>query len=82
FFFNKRYSGTVMEHNPDFVKIAEAYGAAGFRIERAEDLAETLAKAFATPGPVVVDCHVDREENVLPMVPANQPIDQMIGVNK
>lgn len=82
FFFNKRYSGTVLEHNPDFVKIAEAYGATGFRIERVEDLAETLVKAFATPGPVVVDCRVEREENVLPMVPANQPIDQMIGVNK
>ncbi|HEY8463555.1 MAG TPA: biosynthetic-type acetolactate synthase large subunit [Bacillota bacterium] len=82
FFFNKRYSGTVMDHNPDFVKMAEAYGAAGFRVERAEELTETLQKAFAFPGPAVVDCRVDREENVLPMVPANQPIDQMIGVNK
>lgn len=81
-FFNKRYSGTVMEHNPDFVKIAEAYGATGFKIEREEDLRKILKQAFETPGPVVVDCHVDRNENVLPMVPAGQPIDKMIGVNQ
>jgi acetolactate synthase-1/2/3 large subunit len=81
FFCNKRYSGTVLDTNPDFVKIAEAYGAAGFRIERAEDLTAMLRQALATPGPVVVDCRVDREENVLPMVPSGGPIDVMIGVN-
>jgi acetolactate synthase-1/2/3 large subunit len=82
FFFNRRYSGTVMEHNPDFVKIAEAYGATGFRITRVEDLTQTLQRALAAPGPVVVDCQVEREENVLPMVPAGGPIDEMIGVNR
>ncbi|MCL6588927.1 MAG: biosynthetic-type acetolactate synthase large subunit [Firmicutes bacterium] len=81
FFQNKRYSGTTLDKNPDFVKIAEAYGAKGYRITDAKDLRPTLEKAFATPGPVVVDCQVDREENVLPMVPANSPIHQMIGVN-
>lgn len=81
FFQNKRYSGTVLESNPDFVKIAEAYGAKGFRVTEARDLRSTLEKALATPGPVVVDCQVDREENVLPMVPANFPINKMIGVN-
>lgn len=81
FFQNKRYSATVLESNPDFVKIAEAYGAAGFRIEAGQDLHGTLEEAFRTPGPVVVDCRVDREENVLPMVPANGPIHEMLGVN-
>ena len=81
FFFNKRYSGTVMEQNPDFVKIAEAYGAKGFRVTELKQLRATLEQAFATPGPVVVDCQVDREENVLPMVPAGGAINQMIGVN-
>lgn len=81
FFFNKRYSGTVLESNPDFVKIAEAYGAKGFRITELENLADTLKEAFATPGPVVVDCQVEREENVLPMVPAGGSINKMIGVN-
>ena len=81
FFFKKRYSGTVLDQNPDFVKIAEAYGANGFRITEVSQLRDTLEKAFATPGPVVVDCHVEREENVLPMVPAGGAIHQMIGVN-
>lgn len=82
FFFNKRYSGTVLDQNPDFVKIAEAYGAKGFRIDEVSQLRGTLEKAFATPGPVVIDCHVEREENVLPMVPAGGAIHQMIGVNR
>jgi acetolactate synthase-1/2/3 large subunit len=82
FFFNSRYSGTVLESNPDFVKIAEAYGAAGFRIETVAELPVVLKQALETPGPVVVDCRVEREENVLPMVPANSSIQQMIGVNK
>ncbi len=80
-FFNKRYSGTIMEHNPDFVKIAEAYGAKGFLVTEAKHLRDTLREAFKTPGPVVVDCRVDREENVLPMVPAGGSISKMIGVN-
>ncbi len=81
FFFKKRYSGTVLDQNPDFVKIAEAYGAKGFRITEISQLRNTLEKALATPGPVVVDCQVEREENVLPMVPAGGAIHQMIGVN-
>lgn len=79
-FFKKRYSATDLTGNPDFVKVAEAYGAKGFRITEAADLAGTLQTALETPGPVVVDCQVCREENVLPMVPANSPLDQMIGV--
>ncbi len=81
FFFQRRYSGTVMESNPDFVKVAEAYGAKGFRITDPAKLAETMKEALETPGPVVIDCHIDREENVLPMVPANGSINRMIGVN-
>ncbi|HEX7712594.1 MAG TPA: biosynthetic-type acetolactate synthase large subunit [Bacillota bacterium] len=81
FFQNKRYSGTVLDSNPDFVKIAEAYGAKGYRITEPNQVRETLAAALSEPGPVVVDCWVDREENVLPMVPANSPLNRMIGVN-
>lgn len=81
FFQNKRYSGTILDSNPDFVKIAEAYGAKGYRITESERAKETLAAALAEPGPVVVDCQVDREENVLPMVPPNSPLNRMIGVN-
>lgn len=81
FFFKKRYSATVLDQNPDFVKIAEAYGAKGFKIKEASQIRSVLETALATPGPVVVDCYVEREENVLPMVPAGGAIHQMIGVN-
>lgn len=82
FFFKKRYSATDLGSNPDFVKIAEAYGASGFRITSAAELPGVLKTALETPGPVVVDCQVSREENVLPMVPANSSLDQMIGVSQ
>ncbi len=82
FFQDRRYSATVLDSNPDFVKIAEAYGAKGFRITEPEQLRATLEEAFRTPGPVIVDCQVEREENVLPMVPSNGSINQMIGVNE
>jgi acetolactate synthase I/II/III large subunit len=81
FFFNKRYSGTVLDSNPDFVKISEAYGAKGFRVTENKDLHDVLAEGLAAPGPVIIDCQVDREENVLPMVPAGGSINKMIGVN-
>jgi acetolactate synthase-1/2/3 large subunit len=81
FFFNKRYSGTVLDSNPDFVKIAEAYGAKGFRVTDSKDLKDILTEGFAAPGPVIIDCQVEREENVLPMVPAGGSINKMIGVN-
>jgi hypothetical protein len=50
--------------NPDFVKLAESFGATGFRVERAEDLPEILRKALAVEGPVVIDCPVDYSENM------------------
>ncbi|TCL57447.1 acetolactate synthase large subunit [Hydrogenispora ethanolica] len=82
FFQNRRYSATVLESNPDFVKIAEAYGAKGFLIDAPGQLRATLEEAFRTAGPVVVDCRVDREENVLPMVPSNGALNHMIGVTE
>ncbi|MGE5581795.1 MAG: biosynthetic-type acetolactate synthase large subunit, partial [Bacillota bacterium] len=81
FFFNKRYSATVLDTNPDFVKIAEAYGGKGFRVTDPKELKAVLTEGLNTPGPVVIDCQVDRDENVLPMVPAGGAIDKMIGVN-
>jgi acetolactate synthase-1/2/3 large subunit len=77
-FYDKRYSSTCLRCAPDFVKLAEAYGATGLRATRNEEVVPTLEKAFATPGPVVVDVHVDREENVYPMVPAGASLKKMI----
>jgi acetolactate synthase-1/2/3 large subunit len=77
-FYKKRYSHTCLSGNPDFVKLAEAYGATGFLIEKKEDVRPTIEKALATEGPVIMDFKIDQEENVFPMVPAGQTIDRMI----
>jgi len=79
-FHGKRYSSTALESNPDFVRVAEAYGATGLRVTQASEIKPVIAEALATDGPVVVDFRIDREENVFPMVPANSPINKMIGV--
>lgn len=77
-FYNKRYSNTLLSGNPDFVKLAEAYGAAGFLIERKEDVRSVLEKALKIDGPVVMDFRTVQEENVYPMVPAGEAIHRMI----
>ncbi|MFO0794106.1 MAG: biosynthetic-type acetolactate synthase large subunit [Candidatus Brocadiaceae bacterium] len=78
-FYNKRYSGINLNGNPDFVKLAEAYGASGFLVEKKDDVRPTIEKAFSIKGPVIMDFRVDPNENVFPMVPAGQAIHRMIG---
>jgi acetolactate synthase I/II/III large subunit len=63
---------------PDFVKLAEAYGATGLRAEKPAEVLPVLQKALEIPGPVVIDFRVRAEENVFPMVPPNCPICDMI----
>jgi acetolactate synthase-1/2/3 large subunit len=65
---------------PDFVKLAEAYGALGLRADKPAEVEATLEKAFAHPGPVIVDFKVEAEENVYPMVPAGEAISNMLLV--
>jgi acetolactate synthase-1/2/3 large subunit len=77
-FWECRYSNTCMEHQPDFVKLAEAYGAEGYRADRPEDLEEVLRVAFATDSPAVIDIRVKREANVYPMIPAGGTIHDMM----
>ncbi len=79
-FFDRHYSATTMDHAPDFVKLAEAYGALGLRAEKPAEVEETLLRAFAHPGPVIVDFKVAPEENVYPMVPAGEAISNMLLV--
>ncbi len=78
-FYNKRYSGVCLNGNPDFVKLAEAYGAKGFLVEKKEEVRPTIEKAFSIKAPVVIDFRIDPTENVFPMVPAGQAIHRMIG---
>ena len=63
---------------PDFVKVAEAYGAVGMRIERPEDVREAIEEAIRIPKTVFMDFRVEKEENVWPMVPAGAAISEMI----
>ncbi|MDO9540867.1 MAG: biosynthetic-type acetolactate synthase large subunit [Kiritimatiellia bacterium] len=63
---------------PDFVKLAEAHGALGLRVQNREEVEPTLRKAFASDGPVVVECLVEQEANVYPMVPAGASLTEMI----
>lgn len=79
-FFKHNYMCTCMEGQPDFVKLAEAYGAEGYRILDVDALVPTLEKALASPNPALVDVKVAREENVYPMVPAGAALDEMLLV--
>ncbi len=79
-FYNKNYCSTCMDGQPDFVKLAEAYGASGFRITEPKDLERVLKQALDTPGTVIVDVRVEREENVYPMVPAGASLADMLLV--
>jgi len=77
-FYEGRYSHSYMDAMPNFVKLAEAYGAAGFRVDKAKDLSKTLKEAFATPGPTVVEVVIPQSEGVFPMVPAGSAMHEML----
>lgn len=77
-FYGKRYSSSVLNRKTDFVKLAEAFGAEGMRAENENELNEALEKAFTCNGTFVIDCFVDSDEFVLPMLPPGGSIDEMI----
>ncbi len=78
-FFERRYSATHLEEgNPDFVAVAQGFGVEALRVTKPEDVRPTLEKAFAIPGPVVIDCHVEKEENVFPMIPSGGTVKDII----
>ena len=79
-FYKHNYSFTSMHGQPDFVKLADAYGAEGYRITAREDLEPTLRKALASPNPAIVDVVIEPEEDVYPMVPAGASLDEMLLV--
>jgi acetolactate synthase-1/2/3 large subunit len=76
-FYQERYSYSAMSV-PNFVKLADAYGAKGFRIEKAKDLSRIMAEAFATPGPVLIDVVIPKEEAVMPMIPPGGSMSEML----
>ena len=78
-FWEKRYSHVDMGDFPDYVKLAEAYGATGIRLTDKSTLVDDIRAAIATPGPVVVDVRVTEEENVYPMISPGMPARDMVG---
>ena len=79
-FYEKRYASTLMEHAPDFVKLAQAYGALGLRATKPDEVESVLAEGLSSPKTVIMDFLVEKEENVYPMVPAGAPITEMLLV--
>jgi acetolactate synthase-1/2/3 large subunit len=79
-FFKKRYTATCLDCAPDFVKLAEAYGAEGLRATKPEEVEMVLKKGLASKKPVIMDFVVEKEECVYPMVPAGAPVTEMLLV--
>lgn len=75
-FYGERYSATVLNDNVDFVKLAEALGAAGVRAETREEFKEAFAAALTLGRPVVIDCQIDSDEKVWPMVAPGAAISE------
>lgn len=78
-FLKERYSQIQLDANPDFVKLAEAYGIKGIRVDACAEVEGAVRKAMDYPGPVLMDFHVSADEDVLPMVPAGKAITEMLG---
>ena len=77
-FYKKRYSHTCL-YNPDFVKLAESYGAVGIRVTKNDEVRHAIEKAISIDNTVFIDFAIEPEENVYPMVPAGEAINRMIG---
>jgi acetolactate synthase-1/2/3 large subunit len=78
-FWDRRYSSVDMGSSPDWVKLAEAFGAKGVKLEKKETLVDDMKAALDEDGPVVVDVRVTKEENCYPMIPAGQAARDMVG---
>ncbi|HZX21128.1 MAG TPA: biosynthetic-type acetolactate synthase large subunit [Clostridia bacterium] len=77
-FYDKRYSSTTLEKATNIVKLAEAFGATGFSVTKNEEIEDTLRRAMDVKGPVVIDCRIDRDEMVLPIVPPGKNIEDLV----
>lgn len=76
-FYQGRYSSTILNDGVDFVKVAQALGAEGIRVSKLSELKSAIKKAISLGKPVVLDCQVDQDDKVFPMVPAGAPIEEV-----
>lgn len=81
-FYDERYSESLFDTNPDFVKLAESYGIRGMKIEKDSEVDAALEEVFAYDGPILVDFRIIQKEKVYPMIAPGKGINQMIGVTK
>ena len=77
-FFGERYSATILDRGTDFVKLIEAYGGKGFSIHKLSELEKALEERKNIAGPVLLDCHIDKDEKVLPMIPPGKSVSEII----
>jgi acetolactate synthase-1/2/3 large subunit len=77
-FFDKHYSNTTLDRKTDFVKLAEAFGAKGALCETPEEFKKAFSEAFKSDDVTVIDCRIDKDEFVLPMLPPGGSVDQII----
>lgn len=77
-FYDKRYSATTLDRPPDFVKLADAFGIRGFRAKTEAEFVSAFDQALAERKPALIDCYMDIDEMVFPMVPAGKPIDELL----
>ena len=80
-FYKQRYSYKVLDDATDFVKVAEALGAKGIRVTKKEEIAPAIEEAIAYGGPVVIDCQIDRDDKVFPMVAAGAAIEEVFDAD-
>lgn len=81
-FYDKHYSQTVLERKTDFVKLAEAFGIKGYRISDVSQMKDVIDQAFKEKGPVLVDCCIDKDEFVLPMLPPGGSFEDIITIKE
>ena len=77
-FYGSRFSQTDPKRATDFVKVAEAFGIPGFRLDKAEDVEEVFDKAMGLGGPAVIDCVISPDANVLPMIPPGKTVNEIV----
>ncbi len=77
-FYDKHYSNSVLNRKTDFAAFAKAFGADGEEVKTPEELDEALKRAFSTEGPYIIDCKIDKDEFVLPMLPPGGSMDDII----
>jgi len=80
-FYDKRYSQTILKDKVDFCKVAEGLGCEAYRVTKKEEVLPTLQKALQAKGPVLIDCIIDSDDKVFPMVPAGKPIDEVFDAD-